>query len=234
MSLAKKLENTESSLDKLAEYFYQIGNHEELFKIGKSLLQEVQKKGVKNFAFTSIGQENSQQRTILGLCCYIDQSTTNRVAVISDNLSSGVFKKLMDSSTLNSYSAGDGEDVIKYKSFYHHFDFIDYADLIKFYENHNYTKNFDSEISKILKNYDIVLWDIPAMENIKKNSHFHYRLSHFYESMTVIVSKNKSSGKQLEVLRNFYSNFNIQLNGVLFDTPVLKEQQSRRKILGVF
>ncbi|MFA6236660.1 MAG: hypothetical protein WC635_04960 [Bacteriovorax sp.] len=242
MNSARKLKlevsETEDNLkmdssDKLAGYFYKIVNHEELFKIGKGLLLEVEK-GVKNFAFTSTGYKNSQQRTILGLCCFFDQNASYKICIVSDHLSQGVFKDLIDSSSLNSYSIGSGEDIVKYKSFHHHFDFIDYSELSKFYGNHLYTKTFDAEVASILSRYDIILWDIPEMEKMKQNPHFHYRVSHFYESLTVIVSQSTSSGKQVEFIKNFFSNYNINLNGVLFDTSSLKERPKRRKILGIF
>lgn len=243
MSAAKKLKpefsvvddsfKTDSSADKLAGYFYKIGNHEELYKIGRGLLQEA-KKGVKNFAFTSVGHNLSQQRTILGLCCFFDKNTTSKVAIISDQFSSSIFKDMVDSSSLNSYSIGNGEDIVKFKSFHHHFDFIDYSELIKFYENHLYTKSFDIEMEKILNKYDIILWDVPEMEKLKEKSHFHFRVSHFYQSLTVIVSRSTSSGKQLESIKNYFKNYNINLNGVLFETADPEVQPKRRKVLGIF
>ncbi|RPJ74808.1 MAG: hypothetical protein EHM20_09985 [Alphaproteobacteria bacterium] len=223
----------DSTSDKLAGYFYKIANHEELFKIGRGFLKEVEN-GVGSFAFTSTGYKNSQQRTILGLCCFFDQNANYKIAIISDHLTQGVFGDLVDSSSLNSYPVGNGQDVVNYKSFHHHFDFIDYSEFIKFYENHLYTKSFDEEVAKILKNYDIVLWDVPEMEKVKEHPHFHYRISHFYESMTVIISQYASTGKHIESIKNFFSNYNINLNKVLFDTWETREQPKRKKFLGIF
>lgn len=222
-----------NSTDQLASYFYRISNHEELFRIGKGFLQEV-KKGVKSFAFTSTGYKNSQQRTILGLCCFFDQNANYKIAVISDHLAQGVFGELVESSTAENYSIENGEDTVQFKSFHHHFDFIDYAELIKFYDHHLYTKNFEVEIKKILDQYDLIFWDIPEMEKMKSHPHFHYRISQFYESMTIIVSHNTTSGKQVESVKNFFSNYNISLNGVLFDTDSTPETPKRKKFLGFF
>lgn len=222
-----------SAIDQLAVYFYKISNHEELFRIGKGFLQEV-KKGVKSFAFTSTGYKNSQQKTILGLCCYFDQNANYKIAIISDHLSQGIFSELVDASALNSYSLGNGEDTVEYKSFHHHFDFINYSEFNKFYNNHLYTKSFEVEVKKILDKYDIVFWDIPEMETMKSYPHFHYRISHLYESMTVIVSQNTTSGKQIESVKNFFSNYNVNLNGVLFDSTCSTDKPKRKKILGLF
>lgn len=221
------------SIDQLASYFYRISNHEELFRIGNSFLQEV-KKGVKSFAFTSTGYKNSQQRTILGLCCFFDQNCDYKIAVISDLLSQGIFSELIEASTLNTYQVRNGQDVIEYKSFHHHFDFINYSEFNKFYNGHLYTKNFEVEVKKILENYDLVFWDIPEIENIKNNPHFHYRISHLYESMTVIVSQNGTSGKEVEAVKKFFSNYNINLNGVLFDSAESPGKITRKKIWALF
>lgn len=226
-------EKGKSSTDQLAAYFYRISNHEELFRIGKGFLHEVQK-GIKSFAFTSTGYKNSQQRTILGLCCFFDQNADYKIAIVSDLLSQGVFSELIQSSTPHSYSLDKGEDIINYSSFHHHFDFIDYAELSKFYDNHLYTKKFENEVKKILDKYDLIFWDIPEMEKIKNHPHFHYRISHLYQSMTVIVSQNATSGKQVETIKNFFSNYNINLNGVLFDNTCAQDIPKRKKFLGLF
>ncbi len=238
MSSAKKLilfdpEGAKLSTDQLASYFYKISNHEELFKIGKGFFQEVQK-GIKSFAFTSTGYKNSQQRTILGLCCYFDQSSDCKVAIISDNLDQGVFNELINASEKKSYSIDEGADTIDCHSFHHHFDFINYSEFNKFYSNHIYTKHFEVEVQKIVDMYDIVLWDIPDMEKIKQNPHFHFRISHLYQSMTVIISQNNTSGKEVESVKSFFSNYNINLNGVLFDTTPMESTPKRKKILGLF
>jgi hypothetical protein len=227
------LAKNKNSVDQLAGYFYRISNHEELFRVGKGFLQEV-KKGVKNFAFTSTGYKNSQQKTILGLCCYFDQNANYKIAIVSDHLSLGVFKELVDSSVPNTYVMENGEDSINFKSFHHHFDFFDYSEFSKFYDKHLYTNNFDAEVKKIFENYDVIFWDTPEMENLKDHPHFHYRISHLYESLTVIVSSNNTSGKQIESIKNFFSNYNINLNGVLFDSTCSEEKPKRKKILGIF
>lgn len=223
----------DSASDKLAGYFYKIANHEELFKIGRGFLKEVEK-GVGSFAFTSTGYKNSQQRTILGLCCFFDQNANYKIAIISDHLTRGVFSDLVESSTSENYHLGNGGDVVEYKSFHHHFDFIEYAELIKLYESHLNTKTFDEQVAKVLENYDVVLWDVPEMEHVKEHANFHYRISHFYESMTVIISQYASTGKHVESIKNFFSNYNINLNKVLFDTWETREQTKRKKFLGIF
>ncbi len=244
MSLAKKIviieDKTEKevirsdvSMDKLVGYFYKISNHNELFKVGNGFLKQVEK-GVKSFAFTSAGYKNSQQKSVLGLCCFFDQNTNFKIAIISDHLMHGVFNDLVESSTQNSYPMGEEGDVLNYKSFYHHFDFIEYKEFQKFYENHIYSKNFDAEVSKILAQYDVILWDIPEMEAMKKLPHFHSRMAHFYDSMTVIVAQNTTSGKQIEFIKKFFSNYNINLSGVLFDTPDIEDKPKRKKFLGIF
>ena len=123
---------------------------------------------------------------------------------------------------------------VKYRSFYHHFDFIDYAEFAKFYDKNLYTKSFDSDISKIIDLYDIVFWDIPEIEKMKMNPHFYHRISHFYDSITMIVSHNLNSESQVESVKSFFSNYNINLNGVLFDTAVGSSPKQRKKFLGIF
>ena len=242
MTAASKLKQIEevdgdvsarSKRDQLADYFYRISNHEELFKIGKNFLQEAQK-GVRNFAFTSTGYKNSQQRTILGLCCFFDQNADYKIAVISDHLTQGIFTELVNDSASKVFVGETITNSVRYRSFHHHFDFIDYSEFTKIYYDQEFVKTFEIEVKKILDNYDIILWDIPEMEKMKEHPHFHYRISTFYQSMNIIITQNTTSSKQVESVKNFFSNYNINLNGVMFDSTNPAEPAKKKKLFGIF
>lgn len=221
-----------SKQDQLSNYFYRVSNHHELFKIGKNFLREAQK-GVKNFAFTSTGYKNSQQRTILGLCCFFDQNADYKIAVVSDHLTQGIFADLVAESASKVYIGETIANTVRYKSFYHHFDFVDYGEFAKCFFDQSYVKNFESEVKKVLDKYDIILWDIPEMEKMKDNPHFHYRISTFYQSINIIISQNTTSSKQVEGVKTFFSNYNINLNGVMFDTSE-SSKTKKKKFFGKF
>jgi len=223
--------NEIQSVDKIASYLSRIGNHQELFKVGKEFQEEF-KKGTKNFAFTSTGFKNSQQRMILGLCCYFDSVDQYRIAIVSDHLNYGVFDDLVKNSSEKTYQLAKWRDKVKYYSYQHHFDFFDFSELLRVYDEHQYTKTFDYEIKSILDYYDIVLWDVPTIEKMKLSAQFHYRISHFYEYLSVIVSPLTSSAKQVEQVKNFFANFNLNLRSILFETNSAVEKPKRAKILG--
>lgn len=229
----KKKETRKELTDKIATYFSRVSNNDELFKIGKKFMEEF-KAGVKNFAITSTGYKNSQQRTILAIVCYFDYADQYRIAVISDQLKNGVFDELVKDSTEKNYQLNHFGDHVNYRSFQHHVDFIDYAELLRIYDEHMYSKTFDFEVKSILDKYDIVFWDVPELDKMKMNLQFNYRLSHFYDSLTMIVSPTASSGKKVEKVKKFFNNFNINLTGILLETSSAIEQPKRKKFLGVF
>ena len=102
------------NVDYLADYFSRVQNSEELFKIGKDFAESL-KQGTKNFAFTSLGLKNSQQRTILGLCCFFDRVDHLKIAIVSDHLTYGVFDNLVRASTDMTYEFNSITHKIKYK-----------------------------------------------------------------------------------------------------------------------
>lgn len=228
----KKAPEKEATTDKMASYLSRVSNHDDLFKIGKSFMAEYTK-GVKSFAITSTGYKNSQQRTILGLCCYFDYVDQYRIAIVSDHLRHGVFDDLVKDSVPKQYQLGQIGDSVNYCSYHHHFDFIDYAELMRIYDQHLYSKTFDFEVKSVLDYYDIILWDVPELDKMKLNLQFHYRISHFYESLTMIVSPNASSGKRVEAVKKFFNNFNVNLSGVLFESSSAIDQPKRKKFLGI-
>lgn len=232
-----EFENTNSPssgpvTDYLASYFARVKNNDELFRFGKDLSENL-KKGIKNVAFTSPGLKNSQQKTILGVCCFFDRVEHLKIAIVSDQLKSGVFQDLVtNSKTMNHHLDMTGYNM-KYISYFHHFDFYDYENLLNFYETHLYNETFDKELAKLFSMYDLVLWDVPELSKMKLSPHFHYRLSSFYQSMTLIVSPH-SSIKQIEELRDYFSTFRMNLSKVLFDTSFDEQAPKKKKFLGIF
>ena len=220
------------SIDYLANYFTKVKNSEELFRFGKDLSDNL-KLGVKNIAFTSPGLKISQQKAILGVCCFFDRVEHLRIAIVSDQLKSGVFQDLVNGSKEMKYNMDFSGYDMKYKSYFHHFDFFDYSVLQNFYEQHFYNETFDKELEKVFVHYDLILWDVPVVTEMKLNPHFHFRLSSFYQSLTVIVSSH-SSIKQIEGLRDHFSNYKLNLSRVLFDTSFEDNKIKRKKFLGIF
>jgi hypothetical protein len=223
----------ETATDKMASYLSRVSNHDELFRIGKKFMQEYNN-GIKSFAITSTGYKNSQQRTIIGLCCYFDYVDQYRIAIVSDHLRHGVFDELVKDSIPKQYQLGRFSDQVNYFSYHHHFDFIDYSELLRVYDDHLYSKTFDFEVKSILDYYDIILWDVPEIEKMKLNLQFNYRISHFYESLTMIVSPHASSGKKVDAVKKFFNNYNVNLSGILFETSSAIDQPKRKKLFGIF
>ncbi len=227
----KKREEKKYLTDKIASYFSRFSNHDELFRIGKSFMDDF-KLGIKNFAITSSGYKNSQQRTALAIVCYFDYVDQYKIAIVSDQLKHAVFHDLLKDSVLKEHQLSHYGDSVQYHSFQHQVDFIDYNEIMKIYDQHLYSKTFDFEIKTILDQYDIVLWDTPEIDKMKLNLQFHYRISHFYESLTMIVSPNASSGKKVDIVKKFFNNFNVRMSRVLLEENSSIERP-KKKFLGL-
>jgi hypothetical protein len=220
------------SIDFLANYFSRVKNNEELFRLGKEISDNL-KKGIKNVALTSPGLKNTQQKTILGLCCFFDRVEHLKIAIVTDDLNLGVFQDLVANSKVMAYRLDITNFEVKYSTYYHHFDFFDYAELLKFYDTHFYNETFDSELERIFDHYDLILWDTPELSKMKLNPHFHYRISNFYQSLSLIVSPH-SSIAQIERIRDHFANYKLSLSRVLFDTSFDEDKTKRKKFLGIF
>ena len=106
---------------------------------------------------------------------------------------------------------------------------------MNFYNQHFYNEVFDSEIEKVFENYDLILWDMPEIEKIKINPHFHYRLSLFYQSLTVIVTE-KCSMMKIRELKDYFNNYKLHLNRVLFDKSFKRSHvdNGKKRFMGIF
>jgi hypothetical protein len=214
-------------IDYIASYFSRISNSDELFRFGKDIALNL-KKGIKHIAITSPGLKNSQQKAILGICCFFGHFEHLKIAIISDQIKAGVFQDLMASSKSMSYPMEAPVYNMDYNSFQNRIDFIDYAVLLKSSEAFFYNESFDKELAIVFERYDLILWDVPELEKIKLNPHFNYRMSIYYQTLAIIIF-NQSSIKKIEELRDHFKGYKLNFSKVLFDTSFDDSKKNNEK-----
>jgi hypothetical protein len=220
------LVNTEDS--QLSRFYYQISNHDEIFKIGNSFLEDY-KKNQKNFAISSTGYKASQQRTILGISCFFDHRMDIKIGIVSDSLDTGVFAPVVKASELEIISdlKSVNRPVSVYR-FYHHFDFIDMNTFLKLGEKVESSYTYEKAVKEILGRYDLIFWDVPELESIKRNTQIYFPLISFFDSLTIVVSQERSMAREVAELKDFFQNYGMNFKGVLMDENKKKEDEKKK------
>ncbi len=195
-------------------FFYKVTNHHELFKIGTSFYQDF-KKGVKSFAISSTGYQQSQQRSILGLASFFDHEEDFKICIISDNLYHGAFKEIISATTSESIDLPSRPTPLDCKRFYNHFDFIDMNLLTEM--THHPEVDYFAALDELVDEYDLVFWDVPELHRIQPEKESYFPIIMKFDSLSIIVAQCATSTSDIEEVRSFFLGYGINLKGFLLD-----------------
>lgn len=198
----------------LSPFFYKVSNHHELFKIGNSFYNDF-KNGVKSFAISSIGYQNSQQRSILGLASFFDHQEDLKIAIISDNLYLGAFKEMINAGKSNEIIFDGLDEPFEIHSFYEHFDFIDLNELTAFADSPD--TSMDEILDQLMDMYDVVFWDVPELFKIQSNKETFFPIIMRFDSLSIIVAKSATNKNEVDDVKSFFLGYGINLKGLLLE-----------------
>ena len=218
LSLIEEHRSSKKTKTKRSKFFYEVANHQEFFKMAGSYYSDFQK-GIKSFAFSSTGYHSSQQKCILGVASFFDHREDPSILIVSENLTQGAFKPVMDETFECSFPFSSEEeiDTLQVHSFYDHFDLMNLDTFLKL-ENNNETGLDQYEVvDQVFSSYDLVLWDVPHLNKIQESPEFYYPMIMKFDYLSVIVSHSKSKEKDIKSVIDFYSDYGIQLKGFLVD-----------------
>ncbi len=150
---------------------------------------------------TSLGYLSAQQKWILSTSKnHLKKNSNTKILVISFYTEIGIFKQLTTAQT----SKTEAENNVL--AMFHNIDFINWNNYLK--------ASQELELISMLKAYDVVLWDLPEIEFIKKwDQVFSVYMSYIRELK--ILSPRSSDIEQSLYLKNTLSYF--REHGIPFD-----------------
>jgi hypothetical protein len=177
------------------------------------------KDGIKSFAISSTNYKSSQQRTVLALASYFDHLYDMKILIISDSLEKGVFEELMSFRTVEKLLVSGTKSSIEINHFYHHFDLVDLNLLLKLSKSKNPSFEFEAAATMLMKEYDVIFWDVPIINTQKNNSEVYAHTLFYFDSLTIIVSPSVSKASDINEIKDHFENLGVNVKGVLFESP---------------
>ena len=173
---------------------------------------------MKNFAFSSHGLVEAQQKTILGIASFFNYHEDVRTLIVSSDLRKGLFSNLINQEKIIPVLISQEEEHPMYCYGHNdHFDFLDFNELIKINKKLRNEILYEELIRKILEQYDMVLWDTPNIERINQENEIFFPVSMKFESITLIVKESESQFNQILEIKSFFQKYGLKIKGVLFD-----------------
>ena len=193
---------------------YRIANADQLMRLGRPFLDEF-KAGTKSFAVSSTNYKTSQQRTVLGLASYFDHLLEARILIVTDSLQRGVFKDLIEVSEINSLHTASGPCGAVIHRFHHHFDFLDLGSAVELEGR--------GELEAVLEDYDVILWDPPALSIHRHASAVYPKISRHFGSLSLVVATSASKKEDYENLIRHLDGFGISIAGASVQVEWVKQ-----------
>lgn len=206
---------SEKKRKKRSKFFYQVENHQELFKIGASYYKDYES-GIRSFAIGSTGYQASQQKTIMGLASFFDHQKDLKIAIVTESLSNNYFSHIVENEESHEVYISDNLS-FNVTTFHNHFDFIL---LDEFLINLRETEDSDDEremIENFLESYDVVFWDVPEIYKLQASTQIYIGMLEKFESLTLIVAQSLSKKEEIDHMVSFFSDYGVTLKGLLMD-----------------
>lgn len=206
---------SEKKRTKRSKFFYQVENHQELFRIGASYYKDYES-GIRSFAIGSTGYHASQQKTIMGLASFFDHQKDLKIAIITETLSNNYFSNIVENEKSHDVYISDNIS-FNVTTFHNHFDFIL---LEEFLINIKETEDFEREremVENFLESYDVIFWDVPEIYKLQASSQIYFSMFEKFESLTLIVAQSLSKKEEIDHMVSFFSDYGVTLKGLLMD-----------------
>lgn len=200
-------------------YYYKAVDHVELFKTGTSYLEDF-KNGVRSFAFSSLGLSESRQKSIFGICSFFNYHTEVKTLIVAEDFKKSFFSFYVKD--LKPKSKPIYKDGATYQIFSGPgFDVLDFYEIKRIYSKvpHYDYEEFLRELTNL---YDLVLWDLPELEILDANKEIYFPVIRMLDNVSLIVKGKETNIYQIRELADYYSKYQVDIKGVLFDSKKKK------------
>ena len=215
---------------KYSTIFYNFKNHQQLIKIGNSYWEDYNN-GERNFAVTTIKDPLQAAKTLVGLGSYF-QFKWNTVPLIM-TINMDVYFEYFGE---NNFHKKVSKISRYYREHYEYYvfqgiEFVAINDL--FYLSKIFPSfSYSYLLNRVAEERDLVLWDIPPIQNIKDASEIFSPVMFTFKRVSIIVSTSQDTYQEIDETKEYFDSYGLTIKGLMVnekqDWSLL---QSTKKIL---
>jgi len=199
--------------------FFKVKNHQELVNMGGSYHGDFIN-GVKSFAISSSGLIDEQKRTLLGIASFFNYKENVRILIVTSTINDRIYQRFIgkDIERIEKTIGELSYSVFTDKSF----DIIEYAEFFKF-QQHPESGSYDDCIVTIIDDYDLVLWDVPPLSDMKKNLEVYFPLSSRFGNVSLIIKLTESKADEFTTVKDFFLKYGVPIKGIIIQPTLQKK-----------
>lgn len=201
----KKVTKSHESLNK---NFFKIKNNSELFKVGKSFMNDFDQ-GKRCFGFSSNGNNEEMINTLYGISSFFNYyNHTTVLMFVSDVELNGLRKISSFGEAHNIQDEVLGLDYDIYKT--DELSIVSYSSLLKKHKS----KAYDL-VDKLTKQSGVSLCSLPEINEIDQNIDLYFQILQRIDNISLIIKKNNTKVNDVQKLMESLKNYKVDIKGVL-------------------
>jgi hypothetical protein len=203
-----------------SDYFYRATNHLDLYNIGKSYLDDY-KKGIKNFAFCTDEAKDAKEKTVLGLTSFFNYHQDLTITILTSHVGDTFYSQIVkDLKPQKKVIEGEEVSFIVYES--SEFNLIEFDELKNMNDKFR-TYHLEDLIQEVVNRSDLVLWDLPTVEELSKDKKVFFPISRYMENISLVIKSGDTRYEKVNKMINHFNKYGIRIKGVLFDHLIKKK-----------
>lgn len=192
--------------------YFGVKNHIDLFEVGKYYTNIVQS-GSKSLAFN--GHQASVHHTILGLASFFNYHKSMKATIFIEKFEGSELSKFLVPThiEMEMVTFDDEEESFEIYS-------CDGVDVVEMHKLKHFAIKmgmdaFNEFLNKIVKDSEIVFWDLPEITTINKEREFYFPILNVINSISLIVNTGLTKINQIKEMTLFANKYQISVEGVL-------------------
>lgn len=184
--------------------------------------EELYQEGNKSFAVISTGYPELQQRVILSVASLLQKNAPSRKMLLIMNSHSVILRKFLNNAVPNRVTYLDHD--IKIYNFYGLYEMVILGNVIDV-DYDTSLKKYNRYIKKVAASYDMILWDLPLIDDIKSRYGHYYPILELLTNLFLVLPSKGSQKDEISYIRDYFANFNIEISGLVQESKGMSQKR---------
>jgi hypothetical protein len=197
-------------------YFFRASDNAALYGLGSSFYEDM-KRGKRHFSFANLRSDDEQKKTVLGVASFIQHFERLDILVVTPAMDNTFFSQFKGVH-LKREKAITASPNFKYTTYHHQgISFLEWDEILQRSANENVS--VDSMIQTLVADYDIVLYDLPAVKEGKKKFEILISLLQIMQSVSLVVNLQEDTFSAVSELKRYFQNYKVTVKGLITSRP---------------
>ncbi len=198
-------------------YFLRAADNAALYGLGSSFYEDM-KRGKRHFSFANLHSGDDQKKTVLGVASFIQHFERLDILVITPGMDNTFFGRFK-TGNMKREKAITASPAYRYTTYQHQgITFLEWDEILLRCSSDEKV-SVDSMIQALVADYDIVLYDLPEVNEGKKKFEVLISLLQIMQSVSLVVNLQEDTFSAVSELKRYFQNYKVSVKGLITSRP---------------